>query len=133
MSDNSSVDASELHELAADVSHASAAAERNLRKALEFTARGTKDSWKEKLEDSESIPRGAASITYDIDGDRNERRADIGPQPGRPQATIVGITETGTPTIAPRGLGPAALRETADASEPGIEIAIDDALKWFGL
>lgn len=137
MSDRLDADTTDYTRLAADLGSVSREAAPRLKKALEVTARNVKDGWRDKLVGSSTIPAGSSAISYDIKGtagvNTSELEAEIGPQLGRRQATIVGITETGTPKIAPRGFGLAALAENVDDFERGIDKAIDDTLRANGL
>lgn len=105
-----------------------------LRKAVEVTARHVKDSWKDRLKGSPHVPGGPASITYDLKPGRDGMGAEIGPELGRGQASIVGILEVGSAShVSPRGFGLAALHDNEADFEHGIELAVDDALKAAGL
>lgn len=105
-----------------------------LRKAVEVTARHVKDAWKDRLKGSPHVPGGPASITYDVKSERDGLSAEIGPQLGRGQASIVGILEVGSAShVSPRGYGIAALQDNEADFEHGIQTAIDDALKVAGL
>lgn len=137
MSDSLATESSDYSRLASDLGEVSREAAPRLKKALEVTARNVKDGWRDKLVGSSTIPAGSSAISYDIKGatgiSTSELEAEIGPQLRRRQATIVGITETGTPKIAPRGFGLAALAENTDDFEAGINKAIDDTLRANGL
>jgi hypothetical protein len=122
----------DLTSLAADLSDAPRKAARNVRKAVEVTARYVRDDWREPLKGSQYVPAGAYSVTYDVTGGAGLRGdaivAEIGPELARNQASIVGILEMGTPTTGPRGFGLAALQKNQGDFERGLAIAIEEAI-----
>lgn len=120
-------DTSELSALAADLGDVPAKVRTNVRKAVEVTARNVKDSWKEPLSGSQSVPGGARSISYDITSGVEGVTAEIGPEIGGPGA-LVGMLEYGTPTSGPTGYGHAALQQNEDDFQKGLEIAIGEIL-----
>jgi len=136
VSDGVSADNSELDRLVADLGSVPKHAGRNVTKALEVGARNVKDGWREKISHSRGVPHGAASISYDIEGDASVAgstvSAEIGPEL-EGQGPIVGLIEMGTVTLAPHGYGLAALKEEQPDFEKGLDKAIDDALKAAGL
>lgn len=103
------------------------------RKAVEVSARNVKDAWADRLKGSTYVPAGARTIGYDVKASDGQLDAEIGPQLGRRQATIVGILETGTPHTGARGFGLAALHDNQGDFVHGLERAIDDALDEAGL
>ena len=124
-------DFSELYELAADLTNAPAKANRNVRKAIEVTARNIKDDWREGAEISSSYTRTyAAAISYDMMLPGGEIAAEIGPVLGRTPGASAGFLEEGGGGVD----GPShhAGRDALEANEPdfyrGLEIAIFDAL-----
>lgn len=134
------VDFTELTELAADLSAVPFESGENIVKAVEVGAVNVRDSWRDKLKGSETVPRGARSVTYDMTaGDApagalpgstaaREVGAEIGPQLGD-QGAIVGMLEYGTPTTGPRGFGLESLRENEEDFERGIAMAVDAAMR----
>lgn len=132
MADGFQIDTGELSKLAADIAKAPASAANNIRKAIEVTSRYVRDDWRKALSGSTSVPRGEYSISYDIEGGRGIRaeyiESQIGPDLDRSQGSIVGLVEEGTPTLAPRGYGLAALERNQADLERGLQIAIGDVL-----
>lgn len=144
MADQEFVDFSELDELVADLRGVPFESGENLRKAVEVSARNVRDSWREKLHGSRSVPRGPRSVTYDMTANESYLRqallgnagasevvAEIGPEIGVPggQGAIVGMLEYGTPTTAPRGFGLESLRENEEDFERGVRMAVDAAME----
>lgn len=132
------VDFAELTELAADLRAVPFESGENIVKAVEVTAHKVRDSWRDKLRGSETVPRGAQSVTYDIftgppavpgSTAAKEVGAEIGPELGRAQGPIVGMLEYGTPTTGPRGFGLESLHEHEDDFERGITMAADEAMR----
>jgi len=132
MADGIEIDMSQIGVLASDVSAAPRVAGLNVRKALEVTARHIRDDWRDSLQGSRNLPHGSRSVFYDIRGGRGIRadsiEAEIGPELDRSQGSIVGLVETGTPTLSPRGYGLQALEANIPDFERGLEIAIEDVL-----
>jgi len=133
---NASFDFSEVSRLVADITEAPAGARDNIRKATEVTARKIKDSWRDKLKGSATLPALPYAVTYDVTSENSPTApidGEIGFDKDRNQGPLGNISEFGTPKTAPRGFGLASLNENADDFEKGIEIAIDQALKAVGL
>lgn len=133
------IDNSELNKLAADLGKVPARSGRNLRKAIEVTARNVKDTWREKASGSTSFPDFPRAITYDVEGSGSRAtgsnlQAEIGPDAelGYP-GSWGAILEYGSVNSPPRGYGHAALQENEADFERGIDRAIDDALRAAGL
>ena len=120
-------DFSELSKLAADLGEVPAKVQRNARIAVEVTARHVKDDWRDPLSQSEFIPRGAQSVSYDLSVGTEGISAEIGPVIGGPGA-LVGILEYGTPTTPPTGYGHAALQKNEADFIKGLQIAAGDIL-----
>lgn len=128
-------DFSELDKLTADLGQVPAKARANIRKALEVTARHVKDDWQAPLKQSERIPRGAYTVSYDVTSE-NSRTADITAEIGptvRGKGShwvggLVGVLEYGTPTTPPTGYGHEALRKNQADFEKGLGIAAGDIL-----
>ena len=124
-------DFSELYELAADLTDAPAKANRNVRKAIEVTARNIKDDWREGAEISAGYAKTySASISYDMLLPGGEIAAEVGPVLGRTPGASAGFLEEGGGGVdgPPHHAG----RDALEAHEPdfyrGLEIAIFDAL-----
>jgi hypothetical protein len=120
-------DFSELSKLAADLGAVPAKVQRNVRTATEVTARHVKDDWRDPLSQSESIPRGAQSVSYDVTVSPEGVAAEIGPVIGGPGA-LVGMLEYGTPSTPPTGYGHAALQKNEEDFVKGLSIAAADIL-----
>jgi len=139
VSDDIRIDTTALDKLAADLGTVPDGSGKRIRQAVEVGARNVKGAWKTKISGSRGVSRGAASISYDIKGSAaasgSEVSAEIGPVLSGPggQGPIVGLIEMGTPTLAPRGYGLAALKEEQEDLEKGLDLAIDQALKAAGL
>jgi len=134
MADGFSVDSGSLERLTADLGALVAENVRPFRQAVEITARHVKDEWRDRLKGSEYVPGGPGTVTYDIAVTRDGIEAEIGPELGRKQASIVGILETGTPSNpSGRGFGVRALADNVEDFERGISKAIDDTLNGKGL
>jgi hypothetical protein len=120
-------DFSELSKLAADLGEVPAKVTANAKKAVEVTARHVKDDWRDPLKQSERIPRGAQSVSYDVGVGPDGITAEIGPEVGGPGA-LVGMLEYGTPTTPPTGYGHGALQKNEADFIKGLEIAAGDIL-----
>ena len=135
------VEFSDLTQLTADLRAVVLDTGVELVKAVEVTAHNVRDSWRDKLKGSETVPRGAASVTYDMTaGDApvgalpgstaaKEIGAEIGPELGRAQGPIVGMLEYGTPTTGPRGFGLESLRENEEDFERGVALAAEASMR----
>lgn len=128
MADGFTFDASELSKLAQDLGDTPKNVGKFVRQAVEVTARHVKDSWRDRLQGSSTVPFGPSTISYDVDTHGHQINAEVGPVLGKSQATIVGILEVGTPTTGPRGFGLAALKDNVEDFERGLARAINDAL-----
>ena len=120
-------DFSELSKLAADLGNATANVQKNARIAVEVTARHVKDDWRKPLSQSEFIPRGAHTVSYDVTAGPEGITAEIGPVLGGPGA-LVGMLEYGTPTTPPTGYGHAALQKNEADFIKGLQIAAGEIL-----
>jgi hypothetical protein len=119
-------DFSEIQTLAADLGKVPANAGRHIVAAVEETAGDIKTDWRGKLDGARFLPGAAKSISYDLGSSgqslirealnsgagelANAVTAEIGAKLGG-QGSLVGIVEYGSPTLAPRGYGAAALKE----------------------
>lgn len=126
-----SFDFSEINALAADLAKAPAKVIPNIVKALQVTAGHVKDDWREPLSGSESLPGGAASVTYEMKSGASLTGSaisvEIGPEL-KGQGPLVGMLEYGTPTTGARGYGAAALKKNEPDFERGILKATEDML-----
>jgi hypothetical protein len=118
-----------LAEVVAALQRAPGALQRNVRTAVERTARTVRDDARSRISGHRYLPRYPISITYDITAAPAGVAAEIGPDKARPQGALGNIIEYGTSKNAPLPhLGPA-----LDAAEPdveaGINAAVQDALR----
>ncbi|GAA1148427.1 hypothetical protein GCM10009651_36370 [Microbacterium natoriense] len=124
-------DFSELYELVADLSNVPAAANRNVKKAIQFTSVEIKKDWRQGAAVSGSYAETyPASIDFDLKFPGGAIESEIGPSLGKTPGASAGFLEE-----APGGVdGPAthAGRDALEANEDdfyrGLEIAIFDAL-----
>jgi hypothetical protein len=132
--DRIDIDFSDLSLLIADIGEAPVKSGKKIRQAVEVTARKVKDAWKDKLEGTEDLPHGAATITYDLkffSGFGSDViEAEIGAERYRKQAPIVTVLEFGAPgnNLSPRGYGAAALQENEADFLYGLELATEPLL-----
>lgn len=139
MPDSISIDSSDLSRLVADLGDVPQRSGRNLRTAIEVTARHVRDDTRTAASGSTSFPDFPRSITYDIEGagsrgTGSQLTAEIGPDRQRGYPGNWGaILEYGSVNSAPRGYLHGALQRNEDDFERGIERAVDDSLKSLGL
>lgn len=122
-------DFSEISRLAADLGDAAQGTQKNVRKAVEVTARKVKDSWRDKLKGSAYLPRLPYAVDYDIEERTGGIEAEVGFNKSRKQGPLGTISEFGTPRVGGRGFGLASLKENEEDFVDGIGIALGDALK----
>ncbi|PYC83456.1 hypothetical protein C7C46_08980 [Streptomyces tateyamensis] len=114
-----------LTEVVTALQRAPNALQRNVRTAVERTARTVRDDARSRIRGHRYLPRYPASITYDITATAAGVTAEIGPDKGRPQGALGNIVEYGTSKNAPiPHLGPA-----LDAAEPDVEAGINAAVQ----
>lgn len=125
-------DFSEILRLEADLRNVPAAANRNIKKALEVTGRNVRDDWRQGAEmsgDEGFSGDYASSIFYDIKYPGGAIEVEIGPELGRPGASAGFLEEGGGAVSAPPlHAGRNALEANEDDFIKGIEIAIFEAL-----
>lgn len=120
-------DFSELYKLAADLSGAPAEVAPSARKAVEVTARGIKDDWRQGAERT-GLSGYAASIDYDMKPSANEIAAEIGPNLRRNQGSFGFVEEaSGGVRSAPQHAGRDALRANEADFVRGLGLAVFDA------
>lgn len=120
-------DFSSLSELAADLGEVARSARPNVRKATQVTAQKVRDSWREKLAGSATLPGLPAALSYDIETSVSGVEAEIGfDKEG--QGNLGNVSEYGTPNVAPRGFGLASLEENQADFVKGILMAVDESL-----
>lgn len=124
-------DFSELRQLEADLRSVPPVANRNVKKAIEVTARHIKDDWRA----GSTVSRGyaktyAAAVDYTISIPGGAIEAEIGPSLGKTPGASAGFLEDapGGVTSAPQHAGRDALEANEDDFERGLEIAIFEAL-----
>lgn len=132
------VDNSDLSKLAVDLGAVPERSGRNLRKAVEVTARHVRDTARENAMGMAHAPAFPYSITYDVKGSGNngagsQLEAEVGPDKDRPQGALGNLIEYGSINNGPLGIMHGALQANEADFERGIQIAIDDALREVGL
>jgi len=138
MPDGFTIDASQLHTLAASIGEVPAASGKFYRAAVEVTARNTRDTARENATGMAHAPAFPYSITYDLEGSGNRAtgsnlRAEIGPDKDLPQGALGNLIEFGSINNPPQGIMHGALQANEADFERGIERATNDALKAVGL
>lgn len=120
-------DFSELNRLAADLTDAPQELLKNVRKAVEVTARNIKDDWRQGAE-RRSLRGYAASIDYGLSYPGQAIEAEIGPNLAKSQGAL-GIVEDapGDVQSAPQHAGRDALSANEADFERGLDIAQYDA------
>lgn len=122
----------ELLELTADLSNVPSAANRNIKKAVEVTARNVRDDWRQGAQVAYGegfSARYASSIFYDIKYPGGAIEAEVGPEIGRPGASAGFLEDAkGGVLAAPQHAGRNALEANEDDFAHGLEIAIFEAL-----
>lgn len=135
--DGFTIDASELDSLAADLGRVPPAAGRNIRTAVEITARNVKNSWRDEAKGMVHAPAFPYSIGYDITGTATRAgstvQAEIGPDKNRRQGALGNLIEFGSVHNAPQGLGHGALQRNQADFERGLSKALEDAERAAGL
>lgn len=123
-------DFSELYELAADLTAVPSEANRNIKKAIEVTARSVKDDWRQGAEVSSSYAeRYSSSIFYDIKYPGGAIEAEIGPELGRAGGSAGFLEDApGGVIAAPQHAGRDALEANKEDFARGLEIAATNAL-----
>lgn len=147
-------DFDELMELSADLNAAGSAVAPFARKAVERTARHVKDDARKTVRGRRGLGHAANAIDYELKGRADGLDAEIGYDKAKPAGPLGNLIEFGAPNAkahmlkngrnvpvpgAPaRPLAPShdlgnALLNNEDDFERGVEAAVDDALKEFGL
>lgn len=126
-------DFSEIARLEADLRNVPSVANRNIKKAIEVTARNVKDDWRQGAEVSGGYPSSyPASISYELEFPGGSIEAVVGPVLGKTPGSSAGFLDE---PLSPAGVdGPIhhAGRNATEANEGdfarGLEIAIFEAL-----
>lgn len=132
-----SVDWREFAELAQDLEDVPKKAGKNIRKAVEVTARKVKNHWRDGAKGMAHAPGFPFSVSYDLQGFSGFGvsliSAEIGPDKSGPQGALGNLIEFGSRNNAPQGIGQAALHANEADFEHGLSIAVADAHKEAGL
>lgn len=144
----------ELMELSKDLSDAPATLPKHLTKAFKVTARHVKDDARKSVRGRKGFGHAANAIDYELKAFQDGLEAEVGYDKDKPAGELGNLIEFGAPNAkahmlkngrnvpvpgAPaRPLAPShdlgnALLNNEDDFEHGIEHAINDALKEFGL
>lgn len=125
-------DFSELSELAADLSAVPSGANRNIKKAIEVTARSVRDDWRQGAEVGRGdgySERYASSIFYDIKTPGDAIEAEVGPELGRAGGSAGFLEDApGGVAASPQHAGRDALEANEADFIRGLEIAITEAV-----
>lgn len=120
-------DFSDLTKLAADLGEVARSARPNVRKATQVTAQKVRDSWREKLAGSATLPGLPAALSYDIESNAGGVEAEVGFDK-QGQGNLGVFSEYGSVNNAPRGFGLASLEENQADFVKGILMAVDESL-----
>lgn len=125
-------DFSELMELAADLTNVPASVNRYVKKAIEVTARGVKDDWREGATVSGGYPATyPASISYELKFPGGSIEAEVGPVLGSTPGASAGFLDEPLSSAGVDGPIHHAGRNALEANEAdfyrGLEIAVFDA------
>lgn len=122
-------DFSELDKLAQDLTAAPVEARPFIRKALQFTAHNIRDEWREDA-NRRGLSAYAASVGYDTKEKATVIEAEIGPTPGRRQASFGFVEDAnGGVRSAPQHAGRDALKNNEPDFINGLEKALADGLR----
>lgn len=132
------IDSADFSKLSADLGDVPERSGRNLRQAIEVTARHVRDAARENAQGMSHAPAFPYSITYDIDGSGSratgsQLSAEIGPDKERSQGALGNLIEYGSVKNPPQGIMHGALQANEADFERGVDRAIEDALKAVGL
>lgn len=115
-----------LYRLEADLLGAPPIVNRNVKKAIEVTARNVKDDWQQGA-DRSGLSGYAADIDYELKAGQGEISAEVGPTIG--DSGSFGLVEDAGGGV--RSAPQHAARDALEANEPdfirGLEIAVFDA------
>lgn len=130
-------DFSELTQLAADLGEVGENVGPNIRKAITGTSLGVKKAWQEPLRGSKTLGGLVPALSFDITTAQvfgvSVIKSEIGFDKDKAQGPLGNISEFGSPTIAGRGYGIAALEANQEDFQRGLEKATEDAEKEAGL
>lgn len=132
-----SFDFSEIDKLYADLGAGADDAGKELRQAVEISARHVKDDWRQNVSSSRRFPGLKSAVSYDVHAkagiDGSSITAEVGYDHGKPQGVLGHIAEYGNSGSAPRSDGQAALESNVEDFVKGIGKAADDAAKRHNL
>jgi hypothetical protein len=130
-------DFSQLTQLGADLGDVGDKVGPNVRKAIIGTSMGVKKAWQEPLKGSSQLFGLPSAISFDIRTAQmfgvSVIESEIGFDKGKTQGALGNISEFGSPTIAGRGYGIAALEANQADFQHGLEEATKDAEREAGL
>lgn len=130
-------DFSELSQLAADLGQVGDKVGPNINTAITGTSLGIKKAWQEPLRGSKTLGGLVPALSFDITTadlfGQSVIKSEIGFDKSKAQGPLGNISEYGSPTIAGRGYGLAALEANQADFVRGLEIATRDAEKEAGL
>lgn len=122
-------DFSALDDLAADLTAAPAEARPFIRKALQYTAHNIRDEWRAAAART-GLGAYGASVGYDTTEKAQSIEAEIGPTPGRRQASFGFVEDAnGGVRSAPQHAGRDALKHNEPDFFDGLEKALHDGLE----
>lgn len=122
-------DFSELDKLTQDLRSAPAEARPFIRKALQFTAQNIRDEWRDEAART-GLEAYGASIGYETTEKASSIEAEIGPTPGRRQASFGFVEDAnGGVRSAPQHAGRDALKRNEPDFFEGLEKALHDGLE----
>lgn len=122
-------DFSELDRLVADLRSVPREVAPFARKALQVTAHNIRDEWREAAART-GLEAYGASVGYDTKVTAGGLEAEVGPTPGRRQASFGFVEDAnGGVRSAPQHAGRDALKNNEDDFREGLEIAVADGLR----
>lgn len=137
MADGIEFDFGEIDQLAASLGEVADDVGPNIRSAVMVTSINIKDGWREKLDGSATLWGLPIAVGFDITVahgiEGSSIQSDIGFDIGRGQGPLGGISEFGSPTVAPRGYGLQTLLENEGDFEKGLQIAVESTERKAGL
>lgn len=135
------VDVSELDRLAADLGSVGDNSGPFVRKAVEVAARNVKNDARDAVRGRKHFKGGASAIDYELKGFQGFGAtvldAEIGYDKGKPGGKLGNLIEFGAPrsnnSLPPGSELQTALKKNQGDFESGLEKAVDDALRRYGL
>ncbi len=135
MADDFTIDASELHQLAADLGEVPNVAGRYIRQAVEVSARRVKDNWRDETKGIRGAPAAPFAIDYEVKTLQgfgvSVIQAEIGFDKAKNQGPLGNLIEfegdKSGGLDSHEGVGEAALERVQDDFEEGLAKATADA------